>query len=217
MAALYFSCLIMILWPLHTACWDGNEHSHNTPCDYCKNGGSCEYSGHRDIWCHCQSGYTGDRCEDVVHGNGNSVEKCETRIPCQNGGTCYFDQNHQPICNCVPGYTGPLCAASVTITTITAISTTAAIITATSTTAATTTAISTTTATTPSTTTGSTIWTATNPACVNYDNSVHPCKDNSACTLPHVKGVICPDLNEAHYCPVTCGCCNNATTTTIMP
>ncbi|KAH3741400.1 hypothetical protein DPMN_048125 [Dreissena polymorpha] len=34
-------------------------------------------------------------------------------------------------------------------------------------------------------------------------------KDNSVCTLPHAKGVICPDLNEAHYCPVSCGCCNN--------
>ncbi|XP_052261389.1 sushi, nidogen and EGF-like domain-containing protein 1 [Dreissena polymorpha] len=66
MAAVYFSCILMILWPLHTVCWNGNGYSHNTHCDYCHNGGSCEYSGQRDIRCHCQSSYTGDRCEASV-------------------------------------------------------------------------------------------------------------------------------------------------------
>ncbi|KAH3860092.1 uncharacterized protein LOC127865579 [Dreissena polymorpha] len=47
----------------------------------------------------------------------------------------------------------------------------------------------------------------TSAGCISYNATKHPCKDNSACSLSHVKEVICPDEKEAFYCPITCGCC----------
>ncbi|XP_052236524.1 uncharacterized protein LOC127848230 isoform X5 [Dreissena polymorpha] len=49
--------------------------------------------------------------------------------------------------------------------------------------------------------------TTRNPACAKFDPTVRPCRDASVCSKPHMKEVLCPDPDQAHYCPVTCGCC----------
>ncbi|KAH3868074.1 uncharacterized protein LOC127867700 [Dreissena polymorpha] len=45
------------------------------------------------------------------------------------------------------------------------------------------------------------------PMCHYFNSTRHLCKDNSACRLQHVLGVICPDPAEVIYCPQKCGCC----------
>ncbi|KAH3860272.1 hypothetical protein DPMN_023166, partial [Dreissena polymorpha] len=47
--------------------------------------------------------------------------------------------------------------------------------------------------------------------CSEFNKTLHGCHDNSACLIPHVLAVICPDPKEAKYCPTKCGCCNSTT------
>ncbi|KAH3860329.1 hypothetical protein DPMN_023227 [Dreissena polymorpha] len=45
--------------------------------------------------------------------------------------------------------------------------------------------------------------------CSEFNITLHRCLDNSACSIPNVLKVICPDPQEAKYCPTKCGCCLN--------
>ncbi|KAH3868114.1 hypothetical protein DPMN_031253 [Dreissena polymorpha] len=45
------------------------------------------------------------------------------------------------------------------------------------------------------------------PMCGYFNATRLPCKDNSACGLPNVLRVLCPDPAEVIYCPQKCGCC----------
>lgn len=55
----------------------------------CKNAGRCENVGNSHK-CHCQPGYTGSYCEDMV-------DECQSN-PCRNGATC---KDYQGTYECV--------------------------------------------------------------------------------------------------------------------
>ncbi|XP_052261330.1 uncharacterized protein LOC127865523 [Dreissena polymorpha] len=43
--------------------------------------------------------------------------------------------------------------------------------------------------------------------CSEFNITLHGCRDSSACLLPHLLEVLCPDPQQAKYCPTKCGCC----------
>ncbi|XP_052261505.1 protein jagged-1-like isoform X2 [Dreissena polymorpha] len=43
--------------------------------------------------------------------------------------------------------------------------------------------------------------------CSKFNITLHGCRDSSACLLPHILEVLCPDPQQAKYCPTKCGCC----------
>ncbi|XP_052261509.1 protein psiD-like isoform X2 [Dreissena polymorpha] len=43
--------------------------------------------------------------------------------------------------------------------------------------------------------------------CSEFNITLHGCRDSSACLLPHILEVLCPDPQQAKYCPTKCGCC----------
>ncbi|XP_070295573.1 low-density lipoprotein receptor-related protein 1-like [Salvelinus sp. IW2-2015] len=69
------------------------------PCTVlCLNGGSCFLNARQQAKCHCQSSFTGERCE---------VNQC--RDYCRNGGSCTASVAGAPTCRCLKGFTGPQC------------------------------------------------------------------------------------------------------------
>ncbi|KAH3860079.1 notch homolog 2 N-terminal-like protein B [Dreissena polymorpha] len=161
--------------------YTGKHCEHGEPCKHivCQHGGTCN---ERDGRCQCQAGFVGDLCE--------VVDSCDDHIICYNGGSCYFNNSvNVAACRCPVDFTGYRCERQISTTTTTSHVTNP-----------------------PSTATASnhpqtSVSTTRNPACAKYDPGSRACIDNSACGLLHVKEVICPDPNEAHYCPITCGCC----------
>jgi len=67
--------------------------------DWCKYGASCRYGPHSS-YCHCHSGYKGDRCDEIPN-------FCDPN-PCLNGGDCKQRYTEQ-WCECVPGFYGSEC------------------------------------------------------------------------------------------------------------
>ena len=73
--------------------------------DFCANGGSCTSGGGvGQFECTCPSGYTGERCEELV-------DNCVSGV-CLNGGECVNAHNSFS-CRCAEGFTGELCDAEV--------------------------------------------------------------------------------------------------------
>ena len=62
----------------------------------------CEFQGHEEFLCKCQTGYFGDKCEHYNH--------CLTSpTPCQNGAECLTHSNGFYSCNCLIGFSGQFC------------------------------------------------------------------------------------------------------------
>ncbi|CAF2817982.1 unnamed protein product [Rotaria sp. Silwood2] len=71
----------------------------------CSNGGTCTtISGGAGWICSCPSGFTGDRCQ-------NMITPCD-RNPCLNSGKCYPVGNSFT-CACPLGYSGQTCETSI--------------------------------------------------------------------------------------------------------
>ncbi|CAG2189166.1 unnamed protein product [Mytilus edulis] len=80
---------------VYYTCSDIDECASNP----CQHGGVCT-DGINGYICTCDSGYTGNNCEE-------NFDECGSN-PCQNGGTC-SDVINGYTCNCYPAYQGTDC------------------------------------------------------------------------------------------------------------